>query len=72
MRGDLTIHGVTRSVTVRVEAAETEGGWLVRGEMVVSLSDYGIPDPSIILNKVRDEVDAAFEIRFRTPEPGQD
>jgi len=62
--GDLTLHGVTRRVAVPVEATSMAGGWLMKGVAVVKLSDYGVPDPSIALNRARDEVEIRFEIRF--------
>ena len=64
VEGDLTLHGVTRKVTVPVEATSTGGGWLMKGAAVVKLSEYGVRDPSIMLNKARDEVEIRFEIRF--------
>ncbi len=67
--GDLSIHGVTRQVDVDVEAREAEGGWLMRGEFRIRLSDYDILDPSIFINKVKDEVVVWFEIRFGVDAP---
>ncbi len=64
VEGDLTLHGVTRRVSVPVEARALPDGWAMKGAIVVRLTDYGIPDPSIALNKVRDEVDVHFDIRF--------
>jgi len=63
--GDLTLHGVTKRVSVPIEAVSEAGGWLMKGALIVRLSEYAIPDPSIALNKVKDEVDVRFEIRFR-------
>lgn len=64
VEGDLAIHGVTRRVSVPVEARARDGGWLMTGAFVVRLSEFGIPDPSIALNKVRDAVDVRFEVRL--------
>jgi polyisoprenoid-binding protein YceI len=70
--GDLTLHGVTRRVTARVEAERADDGWLMKGRLTIWLSRYGIPDPSRFFNRVRDDVDIYFEIRLvREPEiPG--
>jgi polyisoprenoid-binding protein YceI len=66
--GDLTLHGVTRRVTARVEAERADDGWIMKGRLTVWLSQYGIADPSSFFNKVRDDVDIYFEIRF-VPDP---
>jgi polyisoprenoid-binding protein YceI len=63
--GDLTIHGVTKKVEVAVEARRDGDGWVMKGSLVVKLTDYGVPDPSIAINKVKDDVDLGFEIRFK-------
>jgi len=63
--GDLTIHGVTRKVSVLVEALAAGGAWVMKGALVVKLTDFGVPDPSIALNKVKDDLDLGFEIRFK-------
>lgn len=44
--GDLTIHGVTRSVTIPLEASQSSGVVLVTGEIEVALADYDIATPS--------------------------
>ncbi len=62
--GDLTLHGVTRRVTARVEAEPADDGWLMKGRLRIWLSQYGIPDPSSFFNRVRDDVDIYFEIRL--------
>lgn len=66
--GDLTIHGVTRKVHVDVEAKPVEGEWTMKTAFNVRLSDHKIPDPSVALNKVYDEVNVGLEIRFRKAE----
>ncbi len=43
--GDLTIHGVTRSVTIPLEASTTGGTILVAGQVDVRLTDHDISTP---------------------------
>jgi polyisoprenoid-binding protein YceI len=62
--GDLSLHGVTRPVVVAVEAEERGRGWLMRIRLSLRMSDHGITDPSILLNRVEDEVDIYMEIRL--------
>jgi len=65
VEGDLAIHGVTKRVAVSVEARADGDGWVMKGALVVKLSDYGVPDPGNALNNVKDDMDLGFEIRFR-------
>ena len=67
--GDLTIHGVTRRVTLPAKARHEAGAWVARGELPVRLSDFAIPDPSIMFNKVQDVVTVSFTV-VATPENG--
>lgn len=65
VEGDLTIHGVTKKVEVAVEALRDGDGWVMKGSLVVKLTEFGVPDPSIAINKVKDDVDLGFEIRLK-------
>ncbi len=44
--GDLTLHGVTKSVTFDLTAKTTNGRIGVLGNITVVFADYGIPNPS--------------------------
>jgi len=44
--GDLTLHGVTKSVTFDVEATFQNGRVGVTGQIPVIFADFGIPNPS--------------------------
>lgn len=52
--GDLTIAGVTQSVTVAFEAQSTAEGVEVTGTVPVSFEDYGIDAPDLGFVKVED------------------
>ncbi len=69
VRGDLTIHGTTRGVTLPVLARREGGIWILSGELSVRLSEYSIPDPSIVFNRVQDEVRVTFTLRTKPPGP---
>ncbi|HET9482164.1 MAG TPA: YceI family protein, partial [Candidatus Polarisedimenticolia bacterium] len=62
--GALTIHGKSRPVTVEATAQRAEPGWQMTGTLLVRLSDHEIPDPSIFLNRVKNEVTVTFSIRM--------
>jgi len=62
--GDLTLRGVTRSVTFEVEA-RLEGGRIgVLGSIPILFSDYEIPDPSNVAAKVKDNGLLEFVLVF--------
>lgn len=45
--GDLTIHGVTKSVTIPIEAARNRNQLELVGAITLPMADYGITPPSI-------------------------
>jgi len=65
LAGDLTVRSETRGVILSLTARPDGDGWVVTGEHIVSLRDYGIPDPSIFLNKVQDAVKVTFSVKVR-------
>lgn len=52
--GDLTIAGVTQSVTVALEAQQTADGVEVSGSIPVTFSDFGVEAPDLGFVKVED------------------
>jgi len=64
VEGDFTLHGITRPLTANVEALREGDGWMMKAHFSVLLSEFGIADPSILLNKVDDAVDVYFEIKL--------
>jgi polyisoprenoid-binding protein YceI len=44
--GELTLHGVTRSVTIPLAARRDGSTLAVDGSLTVTFADYGIDDPS--------------------------
>jgi polyisoprenoid-binding protein YceI len=52
--GDLTMHGVTQSVTVSLQAALSGEGVQISGSVPVTFSDYGVEAPSFGFVQVED------------------
>lgn len=65
--GDLTLRGVTNSVTFEVQAKLENGKIGVLGSIPVLLSDYEIPDPSNQVTKVKDNGLLEFVLVFERP-----
>ncbi len=60
--GDLTLHGVSREVTVPVELELSAGRLRARGEFTIRMSDYAMTYRSWF-NPLRDEVRILFDLR---------
>ncbi len=64
--GTLEIRGRSREVTLAITVVPAEGGWRATGDHEVSLEAFGIPDPSIFLNRVRDAVQVRWDLLLVT------
>jgi polyisoprenoid-binding protein YceI len=64
--GDLTIHGVTRSVTIDLQAQLQGGVLVVVGTAPVTLADYGVTAPTApIVASVEDSGTIEFQLYFK-------
>lgn len=61
--GDLTVHGVTRELTVEIEAELSGGAAVVVGRASVRLGDFGI-DPPTGLSVLSIEDEGLFELQI--------
>lgn len=65
LQGDLTLHGVTRPISIPVEASPSEGRLRVEGKVDLRMSDFAIKKPRFPffpLITVKDEVTVFFHI----------
>jgi polyisoprenoid-binding protein YceI len=67
-RGDLTIHGVTKSVTVPIEARWNGEVIDVTGSLPIVLADYGITPPERNFVSVDDRGTMEFQLTFVSPD----
>jgi polyisoprenoid-binding protein YceI len=61
-QGTLTLHGVSKAVTVGLQCAQTDDGFVVLADMPITMSDYAIKAPSIG-GVVSVEHHGSFELR---------
>ncbi|MFD2340351.1 YceI family protein [Clavibacter tessellarius] len=61
--GELTMHGVTQSVTVPLQAALSGDGVQVSGSIPVTFSDYGVEAPSLGFVSVQDKGTVEFLVK---------
>jgi polyisoprenoid-binding protein YceI len=65
LRGTLRIGGVEKPVTLNVQlTAGSEGGLRVKGTHTVTMTEFGLKPPSLMLGtmKVRDQVVVGFDL----------
>jgi hypothetical protein len=73
-KGELTIAGRTREIALPVEVERNAaGGYVVKGELPLKMTDFGIKPPTALLGTVRagDDVKVAFRWEVR-PEAASD
>jgi polyisoprenoid-binding protein YceI len=61
LEGELSIHGVARSVTLTGRAQLRDGQVWVRGEGTLNMTDYGIRPPKKFFLSVGDQVRVSFD-----------
>ena len=64
--GELTLHGVTKTVQVPIEARLSGDVVTVAGSIAIAFADYGIDPPSsFIVLSVEDHGTMEFQLHFR-------
>ena len=56
VQGDLTFHGVTRTVTGEVRVGIDDGALVIEGEQVFDVREFGITPPRILMLRVDPDV----------------
>lgn len=66
VEGKLSIHGITRDISVR-GTMETSGGKLTaKSKFMVKLADYGITIPQIVWQNIAEDVEVKVEFIYKT------
>lgn len=63
-KGKLNIHGVTKVVALPIMLTMKKGGFSVRGNFTVLLSDYDIEIPLILEGKISPEIEVSIDLSF--------
>ena len=72
LKGELTIAGVTKTVTIDARGRELAGGALsVTGRHDVRMTEFGLKPPTLMMGalKVGDKVEVNFELVLNEPKP---
>jgi polyisoprenoid-binding protein YceI len=64
LHGKLSIRSTGRDIIVPATYSWTEAGLVIKGSTKVNWSDYGVPDPSILISKVQPVLDVHFDLKM--------
>lgn len=64
VKGELTIHGVTKEIESPFQVSVKDGKIQVNGKFVVSPEDYGIAIPSVVRNNIAKNIDVNVDMGF--------
>jgi hypothetical protein len=64
-QGKLTIHGVTREVTIPGQIIRSDAGLKMSSKFMVELKDYKITIPQIVWQNIAERVEVTLEFSFR-------
>ena len=56
VKGELTIHGESKEITIDATAVKTEDVIKMTGEFFVDLADYGVEIPSVVKNNIAKKI----------------
>jgi polyisoprenoid-binding protein YceI len=63
--GELTMHGVTRTIPLKMRVEETNGMRSYTGNVDLSLKNFGMKPPSFLMFHVQDTVRVFFDIKMK-------
>lgn len=66
LEGDLTLHGVTKKVKTKIVLSLTSGKINATSNFLVKLKDYKIEVPSLVKNKIAENVKIAYNFDLQT------
>ncbi|GEM_PF-1269529 len=70
VNGELTFHGLTKTITANVTPEIKAGQVFIRGGFPISLAEYQAKPPTLMGTKVHDRVDMTFDLVFKL-RPGE-
>lgn len=66
LKGDLTIHGVTKHIELDCSLKMVDGTLVMEGEFVVSPEDYRIEIPKLVKNKIAKSIKVTFNYQLKS------
>ena len=65
IKGNLTIHGVTKEITIETVMKKTAGAIEMKGAFFINLSDFDVAIPSIVKNKISQKIKVSFRFEHK-------
>ena len=64
IEGLIEFHGIERSIDVIVKSTNIENNNQLFGEFTINLSDFSVDRPSLLLQKIDNQITIVFELFF--------
>lgn len=61
VKGTITIHGVTKEITIPASFTKTSESILVKGEFYLKVADFNIEIPAIVVKNIAKKIKVSFE-----------
>ncbi len=62
IHGDITIHGVTKKIETQAKIVRTEENISLTGIFPITVADFKIKIPSVVINNIAETVEVTFEL----------
>lgn len=66
VKGTITIHGVSKEITIPANITRTAEAIIVKGEFFVKVADFNIKIPAVVVNNIAKKIKVNFEFN-QTP-----
>ena len=64
IKGLIEFHGIEKNIDVNVKLTTIENTTQINGEFTISLSDFSVDRPSLLLQKIDNQITIVFELVF--------
>jgi len=64
VKGDLTVHGVTKSITVKATLVVKDGKIAANSKFNVTAADFNIAIPSVVKEKIAKDIEITVEMNY--------
>jgi polyisoprenoid-binding protein YceI len=64
IKGLIEFHGIEKNIDVNVKLTTIENTTQINGEFTISLSDFSVDRPSLLLRKIDNQITIVFELVF--------
>lgn len=65
IKGVIQFHGIDKNIDVNAELIKNENTTQINGKFTLSLSDFSVDRPSLLLRKVDDQIIIVFKLIFK-------